>query len=141
MWPEIPRRWTFREATRLESLHLGGGDDFWQLTTRLLTTLTPNKAGGFIDWASAYASSGASLFHWFIVVFSSGGRRFGYLSTAALLLGEIPALLDRADCFSVVANAQQQNGNVSGETTTTSSVPCNSNSNLDRVKTKPGETD
>lgn len=40
----------------------------------------------------------------------------------------------------MVANAQQQNGNVSGETTTTSSVPCNSNSNLDRVKTKPGGT-
>ncbi|CAN6803493.1 unnamed protein product, partial [Brassica oleracea] len=68
----IPRRWTFREATRLESLHLGGGDDFWQLTTRLLTTLTPNKAGGEIPYNSA--------------------------------------LLDRADCFSVVANAQQQNG-------------------------------
>ncbi|CAH8360458.1 unnamed protein product [Eruca vesicaria subsp. sativa] len=36
------------------------------------------------------------------------------------------ALLDRAPRFLVIANEQQQNGNVSGETTTTNSVPSTS---------------
>ncbi|KAL0643652.1 hypothetical protein Bca4012_041942 [Brassica carinata] len=36
------------QATWLESLHLGGGDDeFLQLTTQQLTKLTPKNAGGF----------------------------------------------------------------------------------------------
>ncbi|KAG2250910.1 hypothetical protein Bca4012_098361 [Brassica carinata] len=41
--------WPVRyQATWLESLHLGGGDDeFLQLTTQQLTKLTPKNAGGF----------------------------------------------------------------------------------------------
>ncbi|CAF1839251.1 unnamed protein product [Brassica oleracea var. botrytis] len=38
----------FREARWLESLHLGGGnDEFQQLTTKQLTKLIPENAGGF----------------------------------------------------------------------------------------------
>ncbi|KAG2258332.1 hypothetical protein Bca52824_077626 [Brassica carinata] len=124
-----------REPPGLESLHLGGGD-----------------AGGFTALLELPPTQAVELLH-----FADPSSQATAVAVAGIGLDVSPppppihsygasltfpsnsVLLERAARFSVMANEkQQQNGNVSGETTTTTT---SSNSNLDRVKTEPGETD
>ncbi|EOA25183.1 hypothetical protein CARUB_v10018503mg [Capsella rubella] len=131
-----------REAIGLESLHLG--DEFRQL----VTTLPPDNAGGsFTALLELPSTQAVELLHFTdssssqAAVTAIGGdiapplHSFG----GTLTFPSNPVLLERAARFSVIAT-EQQNGNVSGETPT-SSVPSNSSANLDRVKTEPAETD
>lgn len=132
-----------REAIGLESLHLG--DEFRQL----VTTLPPENAGGsFTALLELPATQAVELLHFTdssssqAAVTGIGGgdiapplHSFG----GTLTFPSNSILMERAARFSVIAT-EQQNGNVSGETPT-SSVPSNSSANLDRVKTEPAETD
>ncbi|XP_013588355.1 PREDICTED: transcription factor bHLH60-like isoform X3 [Brassica oleracea var. oleracea] len=117
-----------REATRLESLHLG--DEFRQLA------LPPENAGGFTALLELPPTQAVNLLRFTDSPSSS--------SQAAAVTGIAPpplhsygtltfpsnsVLMERAARFST---EHHQNGNVSG----TSSVPSNSS-----VKTEPAETD
>ncbi|CAN6978233.1 unnamed protein product [Brassica rapa subsp. trilocularis] len=120
-----------REPPGLESLHLGGGDGGF---TALLE-LPPTQAVELLHFTDpSPSSSQAAAAGIGLDVSPPPPPLHAY---GALTFPSNAALMERAARFSVMANEQQQNGNVSGETTTTSSVPSNS----DRVKTEPGETD
>nr|VDC62906.1 unnamed protein product [Brassica rapa] len=119
-----------REPPGLESLHLGGGDGGF---TALLE-LPPTQAVELLHFTDpSPSSSQAAVAGVGLDVSPPPPPLHAY---GALTFPSNAALMERAARFSVMAN-EQQNGNVSGETTTTSSVPSNS----DRVKTEPGETD
>ncbi|KAJ0246725.1 Transcription factor bHLH60 [Hirschfeldia incana] len=125
-----------REPPGLESLHLGGGSGDGGFTA--LLELPPTQAVELLHFADTSPSpSQAAAAGIGLDVSPPPPQLHSY---GALTFPSNSLLLERAARFSVIAN-EQQNGNVSGETTTTSSVPSNSNSNLDRVKTEPGETD
>ncbi|KAF8102163.1 hypothetical protein N665_0201s0446 [Sinapis alba] len=126
-----------REVPGLESLHLG---EFRQLPSE--------NAGGFTALLELPPTQAVELLHFTDPLPSSSSHAAAVTgigldvsppplqSYGALTFPSNSVLMERAARFSVIAN-----GNVSGETTTTSSVPSNSYSNLDRVKTEPGESD
>uniref|UniRef100_A0A1J3JHV7 Transcription factor bHLH60 n=1 Tax=Noccaea caerulescens TaxID=107243 RepID=A0A1J3JHV7_NOCCA len=130
-----------REATGLDSLHIG--EEF-----RQLVTLPPENAGSFTALLELPPTQAVELLH-FTDTSSSQAAVTGIggdiapppplHSFGTLTFPSNPVLMERAARFSVIAT-EQQNGNVSGETTT-SSVPSNSSANLDRVKTEPAETE
>lgn len=124
-----------REATGLDSLHIG--EEF-----RQLVTLPPENAGSFTALLELPPTQAVELLH-FTDTSSSQAAVTGIApplpSFGTLTFPSNPVLMERAARFSVIAT-EQQNGNVSGETTT-SSVPSNSSANLDRVKTEPAETE
>ncbi|CAH8268978.1 unnamed protein product [Arabidopsis lyrata] len=132
-----------REPIGLESLHLG--DEFRQL----VTTLPPENAGGsFTALLELPPTQAVELLHFtdssssqVAAVTGIGGENAPPLHSfgGTLAFPSNSVLMERAARFSVIAT-EQQNGNVSGETPT-SSVPSNSSANLDRVKTEPAETD
>ncbi|KAJ4896103.1 Transcription factor bHLH60 [Raphanus sativus] len=126
-----------REPPGLESLHLGGGDGGF---TALLE-LPPTQAVELLHFTDPSPSPSQTAVAGIGLDVSPPPPPPLLHSYGALTFPSNSLLLERAARFSVMANEQLQNGNVSGETTTTSSVPSNSNSNLDRVKTEPGETD
>ncbi|KAL1209873.1 Transcription factor bHLH60 [Cardamine amara subsp. amara] len=130
-----------RESTGLESLHLV--DEFRQL----VTLPSENAGGSFTALLELPATQAVELLH-FTDSSSSQAAVNGIggdiappplHSFGTLTFPSNSALMERAARFSVIAT-EQQNGNVSGETTT-SSVPSNSSANLDRIKTEPAETD
>ncbi|CAH2063768.1 unnamed protein product [Thlaspi arvense] len=123
-----------RESTGLESLHLG--DEF-----RPLVTLPPENAGGFTALLELPPTQAVELLHFTdssssqAAVTGIGGDIAPPLhSFGTLTFPSNPVLMERAARFSVIAT-EQQNGNVSGETTTSSSA------NPDRVKTEPADAD
>ncbi|KAF8095796.1 hypothetical protein N665_0322s0017 [Sinapis alba] len=114
----------FREETALESLHLGGGEDFRQM-------VPPENAGGFTALLELPPTQAVELLH-----SSSSSSQATLHSLGTLTFPSNSVLMERAARFSVIATEQNQNGNVSGETTTTSSVPSN-----EHIKTEPAETE
>lgn len=131
-----------RDQIGLESLHIG--DEFRQL----VTTLPPDNAGGsFTALLELPPTQAVELLHFTdssssqAAVTGIGGEIAPPLHSfgGTLAFPSNSVLMDRAARFSVIAT-EQQNGNVSGETPT-SSVPSNSSANVDRVKTEPAETD
>ncbi|KAJ0229683.1 Transcription factor bHLH60 [Hirschfeldia incana] len=116
----------FREETALESLHLGGGDEFRQM-------VPSENAGGFTALLELPSTQAVELLH----SSSSSSSQATLHSLGALTFPSNTILMERAARFSVIATEQQnQNGNVSGETPTTSSVPSN-----EHIKTEPAETE
>ncbi|KAG2325565.1 hypothetical protein Bca4012_040080 [Brassica carinata] len=117
----------FREVTALESLHLGGGDEFRRM-------VPPENAGGFTALLELPPTQAVELLH---SSSSSSPSQPTLHSLGTLAFPSNSVLMERAARFSVIATEQHnQNGNVSGETTTTSSVPSN-----ERIKTEPAETE
>ena len=116
----------FREAAALESLHIGGGEEFRQM-------VPPENAGGFTALLELPPTQAVELLH---SSSSSASQATTLHSLGTLSFPSNPLLMERASRFSVIATDNQQNGNVSGETTTTSSVPSN-----EHIKTEPAETE
>ncbi|CAN6837179.1 unnamed protein product, partial [Brassica oleracea] len=114
----------FREVTGLESLHLGGGDEFRQM-------VPPENGGGFTALLELPPTRAVELLH----SSSSSSSQATLHSLGTLTFPSNPILMERATRFSVIATEQNPNGNISGETTT-SSVPSN-----EHIKTEPAETE
>ena len=114
----------FREVTGLESLHLGGGDEFRQM-------VLPENGGGFTALLELPPTRAVELLH----SSSSSSSQATLHSVGTLTFPSNPILMERAARFSVIATEQNPNGNISGETTT-SSVPSN-----EHIKTEPAETE
>ncbi|CAH8352140.1 unnamed protein product [Eruca vesicaria subsp. sativa] len=115
----------FREATALESLHLDGDDEFRQM-------VPPGNGGGFTALLELPPTQAVELLHSSPSSSQATHHSLGTLTT----FPSNSVLMERAARFSVIASEQQQqNGNVSGETTT-SSVP-----SVERIKNEPAETD
>ncbi|XP_018482285.1 transcription factor bHLH60 [Raphanus sativus] len=117
----------FREETALESLHLGGGDEFRQM-------VPPENGGGFTALLELPPTQAVELLH---SSSSSSSQATSLHTLGVLAFPSNSVLMERAARFSVIATENQQTGNVSGETpTTTSSVPSN-----EHIKTEPAETE